>query len=69
MYHNIATIIKNAKLLGVKKIIIDDVKDIFVKDALVPVFSRQVVYKCHHLHHPIPNTYKFLNRILAYIDF
>ena len=33
-------IIKNAKKLGVKKIIIKDLKDIFVKDYVYPMIKR-----------------------------
>ncbi len=38
-------IIKNAKSLGVKKIIIEDLKDIFVKDYVYPMLRGHAVYE------------------------
>ena len=38
-------IIKNAKNLGVKKIIIEDLKDIFVKDYVFPMIRAHAVYE------------------------
>ena len=38
-------IIKNAKKLGVKKIIIEDLKDIFVKDYVFPMIRAHAVYE------------------------
>ena len=38
-------IIKNAKKLGVKKIIINDLKDIFVKDYIYPMIRGHAIYE------------------------
>ena len=38
-------IIKNAKRLGVKKIIIEDLKDIFVKDYIYPMLRGHAIYE------------------------
>ena len=38
-------IIKNAKRLGVKKIIIEDLKNIFVKDYVFPMIRAHAVYE------------------------
>ena len=48
-------IIKNAKKLGVKKIIINDLKDIFVKEYIYPMirgheFMKVSIYLVHQLH-------------------
>ena len=41
--------IKNAKLLGVKKIIIDDVRDIFVKEYVYPMIRGHAIYEGMYL--------------------
>ena len=38
-------IIKNAKTLGVKKIIIEDLKDLFVKDYIYPMIRGHAIYE------------------------
>ena len=38
-------ILKNAKLLGVKKIIIEDLKDLFVKNYVFPMLRGNAVYE------------------------
>ena len=38
-------IIKNAKKLGVKKIIINDLKDTFVKDYIYPMIRGHAIYE------------------------
>ena len=38
-------IIRNAKRLGVKKIIIEDLKNIFVKDYVFPMIRAHAVYE------------------------
>ena len=38
-------IIKNAKKLGVKKIIIENLKDIFVKDYIFPMLRGHAIYE------------------------
>ena len=38
-------IFRNAKLLGVKKIIIEDLKNIFVKDYVFPMIRAHAVYE------------------------
>ena len=38
-------ILKNAKLLGVKKIIIEDLKDLFVKNYVFPMLRGHAVYE------------------------
>ena len=38
-------IIKNAKRLGVKKIIIEDLKNIFVKDYVFPMIRAHALYE------------------------
>ena len=38
-------IIRNAKKLGVKKIIIEDLKNIFVKDYVFPMIRAHAVYE------------------------
>ena len=38
-------IIKNAKKLGVKKIIINDLKDTFVKDYVYPIIRGHALYE------------------------
>ena len=38
-------IIKNAKKLGVKKIIINDLKDIFVKEYIYPMIRGHAIYE------------------------
>ena len=38
-------IIRNAKKLGVKKIIIEDLKDIFVKDYVYPMIRGHAIYE------------------------
>ena len=38
-------IIKNAKRLGVKKVIIEDLKDIFVKDYIFPMIRGNALYE------------------------
>ena len=38
-------IIKNAKKLGVKKIIIEDLKDLFVKDYVFPMLRGHAIYE------------------------
>jgi len=42
-------IIKNAKLLGVKKIIIEDLKDIFVKEYVYPMIRGHALYEGTYL--------------------
>ena len=42
-------IIKNAKSLGVKKIIIEDLKDVFVKDYIFPMIRGNAVYEGYYL--------------------
>jgi argininosuccinate synthase len=42
-------IIKNAKKLGVKKIIIEDLKDIFVKDYVFPMLRGHAIYEGAYL--------------------
>ena len=42
-------ITKNAKLLGVKKIIIEDLKDIFVKDYVYPMIRGHAIYEGAYL--------------------
>jgi argininosuccinate synthase len=42
-------IIKNAKKLGVKKIIIEDLKDVFVKDYVFPMLRGHAVYEGFYL--------------------
>jgi argininosuccinate synthase len=42
---NIKKIIKNAKALGVKKIIIENLKDLFVKDYVYPMIRGHAVYE------------------------
>ena len=42
-------IIKNAKRLGVKKIIIEDLKDIFVKDYVFPMLRGHAIYEGMYL--------------------
>ena len=42
-------IIKNAKRLGVKKIIIEDLKKVFVKDYVFPMIRAHAVYECVYL--------------------
>ncbi len=42
-------IIKNAKLLGVKKIIIENLKDIFVKDFVYPMIRGHAIYEGAYL--------------------
>ena len=38
-------ILRNAKLLGVKKVIIEDLKNIFVKDYVFPMIRAHAVYE------------------------
>ena len=38
-------IIKNAKMLGVKKIIIENLKDIFVKEYIYPMIRGHAIYE------------------------
>ena len=38
-------ILRNAKLLGVKKVIIEDLKNIFVKDYVFPKIRAHAVYE------------------------
>ena len=38
-------IIKNAQKLGVKKVIIEDLKDIFIKDYVFPMLRGHTVYE------------------------
>ena len=42
-------IIKNAKSLGVKKIIIEDLKDVFVKDYIFPMIRGNATYEGYYL--------------------
>ena len=42
-------IIKNAKRLGVKKIIIEDLKNTFVKDYVFPMIRAHAVYEVFEL--------------------
>ena len=42
-------IIQNAKKLGVKKIIIEDLKNIFVKDYIFPMIRAHAVYEGSYL--------------------
>jgi argininosuccinate synthase len=46
---NKKTIIKNAKLLGVKKVIIENLKDIFVKEYVYPMIRGHAVYEGTYL--------------------
>ncbi len=48
-YINKKKIIQNAKKLGVKKIIIKDLKDIFVKDYIYPMLRAHAVYEGNYL--------------------
>ena len=43
------TIYKNAKKLGVKKIIIEDLKEIFVKDYVFPMLRGNALYEGTYL--------------------
>ena len=43
-------IIKNAKKLGVKKIIIQDLKNIFVKDYVYPMIRGHALYELSLIH-------------------
>ena len=38
-------ILKNAKALGVKKVIIEDLKDLFVKDYVFPMLRGHAIYE------------------------
>ena len=42
-------ILKNAKLLGVKKVIIEDLKDLFVKDYVFPMIRGHAIYEGFYL--------------------
>ena len=42
-------IIKNAKALGVKTIIIEDLKDLFVKDYVYPMIRGHAIYEGNYL--------------------
>ena len=42
-------IITNARKLGVKKILIEDLKDIFVKDYIFPMIRGNAVYEGYYL--------------------
>ena len=46
---NTKKIIKNAKALGVKKIIIEDLQDIFVKDYIYPMIRGNALYEGYYL--------------------
>jgi len=46
---NAKEIIKNAKALGVKKIIIEDLQDIFVKDYIYPMIRGNALYEGYYL--------------------
>ena len=46
---NTKKIIKNAKALGVKKIIIEDLQDIFVKDYVYPMIRGNALYEGYYL--------------------
>ena len=46
---NTKEIIKNAKALGVKKIIIEDLQDIFVKDYIYPMIRGNALYEGYYL--------------------
>tara|TARA_B100000676_G_C18050151_1_gene830588 strand:- start:727 stop:1911 length:1185 start_codon:yes stop_codon:yes gene_type:complete len=48
-YINKKKIIQNAKKMGVKKIIIKDLKDIFVKDYIYPMLRAHAVYEGNYL--------------------
>ena len=38
-------ILKNAKALGVKKIIIEDLKNLFIKDYVIPMLRGHAIYE------------------------
>ncbi len=38
-------ILKNARILGVRKIIIEDLKDLFVKDYIYPMLRGHAIYE------------------------
>ena len=46
---NAKEIIKNAKALGVKKIVIDDLQNIFVKDYIFPMIRGNALYEGYYL--------------------
>ena len=46
-------IFKNAKKIGVKKIIIENLKDIFVKDYVFPMMRCHAVYEGVYLEHQL----------------
>ncbi len=46
---NAKEIIKNAKALGVKKIVIEDLQDIFVKDYIYPMIRGNALYEGYYL--------------------